>query len=413
MTDVEARREVLGADYWRLWTSSGLSNLADGILKVGLPLVALTYTRSPALIAGLPFAFTLPWLLFALPAGALSDRLDRRRAMVGANLVRGALLGALALIAAVGGGSIWALYVVAICAGAAETVYDTSAQSIVPLLVGREALPKANGRLFGMEVAANQFVGPPLAGVLATAGAALSFITPAALWLIAVAALCLVHGSFRVKQDGPRSTMRAEIAEGLRFLRGQPLLRRFAVLVGAFNFATNAVFAVFVLYAVGPSSPMGLSKAAFGILLTTDAAGSLLGSFLAERVARRLGRARTLVIAFAAGAALVGVAAVTANAYVIGAVFFIGGMGVVVSNVVMVSLRQTITPDRLLGRVNSCYRLVAWGTMPVGAAVGGLLAEFIGLRAVFAVMGVVALGTVVATLSLTDAQLDAAERDSG
>ena len=413
MTGIEARRAVLGADYWRLWTSSGLSNLADGILKVGLPLVALTYTRSPALIAGLPLAFSVPWLLFALPAGALSDRLDRRRAMVGANLVRGALLGTLALIAAVGGGSIWALYVVAICVGTAETVYDTSAQSIVPLLVGREVLPKANGRLFGMEVAANQFVGPPLAGVLATAGAALSFITPAALWLIAVAALCLVRGSFRVQQDGPRSTMRAEIAEGLRFLRGQPLLSRFAVMVGAFNFASNAVFAVFVLYAVGPSSPMGLSKTGFGILLTTDAAGSLLGSFIAERVDRRLGRARTLVIAFAAGAALVGVGAVTANAYVIGAVFFIGGMGVVISNVVMVSLRQTITPDRLLGRVNSCYRLVAWGTMPVGAAVGGLLAQFIGLRAVFAVMGAIALGIVVATFSVTDAQMDAAERDSG
>ena len=413
MTGVELRRAVLGADYWRLWTSSGLSNLADGILKIGLPLVALTYTRSPALIAGLPFAFTLPWLLFALPAGALSDRLDRRRAMVGANLIRGALLGTLAVIAAVGGGSIWALYAVAICVGTAETVYDTSAQSIVPLLVGREGLPKANGRLFGMEIAANQFVGPPLAGVLATAGAALSFITPAALWLIAVAALCLVRGSFRVQHDGPRSTMRAEIAEGLRFLRGQPLLRRFAVMVGTFNFATNAVFAVFVLYAVGPSSPMGLSKTGFGILLTTDAAGSLLGSFIAERVERRLGRARTLVIAFAAGAALVGVAAVSANAYLIGAVFFIGGIGVVVSNVVMVSLRQTITPDRLLGRVNSCYRLVAWGTMPVGAAVGGLLAQFIGLRAVFAVMGAIALGTVVATFSVTDAQMDAAEREAG
>jgi MFS family permease len=413
VTDVEARRAVLGADYWRLWTSSSLSNLADGILKIGLPLVALTYTRSPALIAGLPFALTLPWLLFALPAGALSDRLDRRRAMMGANLVRGALLGTLALIATAGGGSIWALYVVAMCVGTAETVYDTSAQSIIPLLVGREALPKANGRLFGMEVAANQFVGPPLAGVLATAGATLSFITPAALWLIAVAALCLVRGSFRVTQDGPRTTMRAEIAEGLRFLRGQPLLRRFAVMVGAFNFATNAVFAVFVLYAVGPSSPMGLSKTGFGILLTTDAAGSLLGSFIAEHVERRLGRARTLVIAFAAGAALVGVATVTANPYVIGAVFFIGGMGVVVSNVVMVSLRQTITPDRLLGRVNSCYRLVAWGTMPIGAAVGGLLAEFIGLRAVFAVMGVITLGTVVAALSITDAQLDAAERGCG
>ena len=182
-------------------------------------------------------------------------------------------------------------------------------------------------------------------------------------------------------------------------------------MVGTFNFATNAVFAVFVLYAVGPSSPMGLSKTGFGILLTTDAAGSLLGSFIAERVERRLGRARTLVIVVRAGAALVGVAAVTANAYLIGAVFFIGGIGVVVSNVVMVSLRQTITPDRLLGGEQR-YRLVAWGTMPVGAAVGGLLAQFIGLRAVFAVMGQQSRSASSSPPSPRDpdAQMDAAER---
>ena len=412
MTDAAVERSGLGADYWRLWTSSGMSNLADGILKVELPLVALEYTRSPTLIAGLAFAFSLPWLLFALPAGALSDRLDRRRAMVGANLIRGALLGGLALLAALGGGSIWPLYLVAFSVGAAETVYDTSAQSIIPQLVGRAALAKANGRLYGMEVTANQFLGPPLAGVLAAAGAALSFLAPATLWLVAVAVLWLVRGSFRVEHDGPPSNMRAEIAEGLRFLRGQPLLRRFAAMTGAFNFATNAVFAVFVLYAVGPTSPIGLSKAGFGILLTTAAAGSLLGSFLAERVQRRLGRARTLVVSFAAAAALVGISGFTSNAYLIGALFFIGGFGNIVANVVMVSLRQTMTPDRLLGRVNSCYRLVAWGTMPIGAAVGGLLAQFVSLRAVFEVMGVIALGIVIATLSLTDAKLDEAERGS-
>lgn len=403
---------MLGADYWRLWTSSGLSNLADGILKVGLPLVALEYTRSPVLIAGLAFSLTLPWLLFALPAGALSDRLDRRRAMMGVNLIRGALLGGLALLAVLGGGSIWALYVVAICVGAAETVYDTSAQSIIPQLVGRATLAKANGRLYGMEVTANQFLGPPLAGMLAAMGAALSFLTPAALWLVAVAMLWLVRGSFRVEHAGPPSTIRAEIAEGLRFLRSQPLLRRFAAMTGAFNFATNAVFAVFVLYAVGPASPMGLSKAGFGILLTTDAAGALLGSSIAESVQRRLGRARTLVVSFAATAALVGVSALTSNAYAVGAVFLIGGIGNIVANVVMVSLRQTMTPDRLLGRVNSCYRLVAWGTMPIGAAIGGLLAQIISLRAVFVVMGVIAVGIVIATLPLTDAKLDEAEHGS-
>lgn len=121
---------------------------------------------------------------------------------------------------------------------------------------------------------------------------------------------------------------------------------------------------------------------------------------------RWLGRARTLIVGFAAAAALVGISAVTVNPYVIGAVFVIGGIGNVMANVVMVSLRQTMTPDRLLGRVNSCYRLMAWGTMPIGAAAGGLLAQYIGLRAVFAVMGTIALAVTAAAFALTDAELD-------
>jgi MFS family permease len=407
----ESDRRELGVDYWRLWTSSGLSNMADGVVKVALPLVALHYTRSPGLIAGLAFAFTLPWLVFALPAGAVSDRSDRRRAMIGMNLIRAALLGGLAVTAAVGAESIWALYVVAVAVGTAETIYDTSAQSILPQLVDRDALPRANGRLFGMEVAANQFIGPPLAGVLAASGAVLAFVTPTALWLVAVAMLWRVRGSFRPSQaerGGARSSIRAEIGEGLQFLRSQRLLRRFAAMTGAFNFATNAVFAIFVLYAVGPSSAMGLSQTSFGLLLTTDAAGSLAGSFLAESLQRRLGRARTLTVGLIAAAALVGISALTANPYLIGAVFFLGGVGNVIANVVMVSLRQSITPDRLLGRVNSCYRLLAWGTMPIGAAVGGVLAEAVGLRPVFVVMGAIAVAVAAASLTINDAALDAA-----
>src|ERR671912_2426524 len=127
----------LGSAFWRLWTSSTLSNLADGLVKVALPLVALGYTDSPALVAGLAVALTLPWLLFALPAGALADRLDRRRAMLAANTVRAALLAALALATVAGAGSIWVLYAVALGIGAAETIYDTSAQSILPQVVPR------------------------------------------------------------------------------------------------------------------------------------------------------------------------------------------------------------------------------------------------------------------------------------
>jgi MFS family permease len=179
------------------WTSTGLSSLADGIVKVGLPVVALRYTRSPVLIAGLPFAFTLPWLVCALPAGALVDRVDRRRAMLGADAARAVLLGVLVLAAAVRGGSIWALYVIALGAGTPETVYDTAAQSIVPQLVGRSVLARAKGHIYAAELTGNEFAGPPLGGLLVGAGVLAAFGTPMALngLLLATVAAGRVAGS--------------------------------------------------------------------------------------------------------------------------------------------------------------------------------------------------------------------------
>jgi MFS family permease len=405
----------LGRDFWRLWAADGVSNLADGILKVALPLVALTYTRSPALIAGLAFAFTLPWLLFALPAGALVDRVDRRRAMISANTVRTAALVALVATMLLSAGSIWALYAVAFCVGTAETVYDTAAQSIVPQLVPRDRLPRANGRLFAVELTANQFVGPPLAGVLVAVGATFALATPLGLWAVALGAILLLRGSFRAGGGAERpdhSTLRADIAEGLRFLRHHRLLRTLAAMTGAYNFATNATFAVLVLYATGPGSAMNLSKQGFGLLLATTAVGSVLGSFVAERVTNRLGRARALALSIPGGALLVGIPAVTTNPYLVGAGFVLGGVANIIWNVIAVSLRQQLTPDRLLGRVNSAYRLLAWGVMPVGAAAGGLLAQAVGLRAVFVVMAAVMLAMLLGMRVVTDRRMADAERDA-
>ncbi|VVJ18739.1 Uncharacterised protein [Amycolatopsis camponoti] len=391
--------------FWRLWSAAGLSSLADGVLKVALPLVAVGYTREPALIAGLAFAFSLPWLLFALPAGALVDRLDRRRAMLAANFVRGGLLGGVALLIVFGGGSIWALYVAALGVGCAETIYDTAAQSIVPQVVGRAQLARANGRMFAAEQTANEFAGPPLAGVLAAAGVVAALVTPVALWAVAVAVLLLVRGEYRVPREKP-TTLRADIAEGLRFLLRHRVLRTFSVMTGTFNFATGATFAVLVLYAVGPGSAMGLSEPAFGLLMATSAAGGLVGSLIAEAVERRLGRVRALWVSWPIGGIVVGALAVTANPYVAGAAFFLGGVGILVSNVVMVSLRQQLTPDCLLGRLNSSHRLVAWGTKSLGALAGGVIAQAFGLRAVFVVMAVLAFAVVAGLRVVTEEALD-------
>ncbi|MGY6655729.1 MFS transporter [Amycolatopsis sp. TRM77291] len=373
----------LGTAYWRLWSSSGLSNLADGIVKIALGLVAVQFTRSPALIAGLAVVSSLPWLLFALHAGVLADRVDRRRAMLAANVVRASLLAALATAIALGFGSIWLLYVAALGIGIAETVHDTAAQAILPQIAGRDRLTRANSRLHAAELTANEFAGPPLGGFLVAAGAFAAFSASSALWIVAVAALFFVPGAFRAERRRDTS-VRQDLVEGLRFLWENRLLRLLAIMVGGFNLATSAVITLFVLYAVGPSSAMGLSGQAYGFLFATIALGGFAGSFAAERVELALGRSRTLALTLFTGAAFAAVPAVTTNPYVIGAVFFLGGAGVMVWNVVVVSLRQRIIPDHLLGRATSGHRLVAWGTKPLGAAAAGLLAQLFGLRPVFA-----------------------------
>jgi MFS family permease len=369
-------------NFWRLLTASGLSNLADGMFQVALPLVALGITRDPGAFAAVTLVGRLPWLLFALPAGALADRLDRRRTMVRVDVARMLLIGLLALVVAAGREELWVLYVLAFALGVGETLHDTAAQSILPNVVTAERLSWANSRLFAVELMANQFVGPPIGGLLAAVALAGALSASAAGYALAALALALIVGQFRPARPAVAASMRADIAEGVRYLAHHGLLRTLALCVGISNLASTATFSVFPLYAVAPG-PMGLSSAGFGLLLSTLAAGALVGSFLVEPLERHLGRGRTLLVAAAMFPLYGLVAALTDSAVLIGVAFFVGSALTFSWNVITVSLRQRIVPDRLLGRVNAGYRLLAWGTMPLGAALGGLVGQRYGVTTVF------------------------------
>lgn len=399
----------LGRAFWRLAVSAGASNLADGVFKLALPLAAITFTRSPALVAGLELVRSLPWLLFALPVGALADRVDRRRTMIAANLARTVLIAALAVVLQTGSGSIAVLYLVAAGTGIAEVFYDTSNQSILPSLVERKQLGRANGRLGAIELGAQQFAGPPLAGLLVGVAVAAAFWTTTALWLIAIAALWTLRGSFRPARTTAPVSIRADISEGIRFLSSRPLLRTMAVMVGVGNLASSATGAVLVLYAVGDDSILGLDQPQFGLLILTAAAGSIAATFVNERLQSRLGRARTLTLTVFGMVLFAGAPAVTADVWLIGGAMFTGGAFIMIWNIITVSFRQAVTPDHLLGRLNSVYRLLAWGTMPIGAAIGGLIAEAFGLTAVFASMGILTATLFIPNHAITDAALDRAE----
>ena len=400
----------LSRDYWKLWSSSAASNLADGIFVIALPLIAVRLTDSPVLVAGVAIAGRLPWLLFALIAGALADRLDRLRTMRHVNLLRFAVIGLMAALALLDLLSLPALYIAAFVLGIGETLFDTAAQSIMPSLVGREQLSKANGRLYAAELSMNQFIGPPLGGLLVSLSVPLALAGSALCYVFAAGGLMLIVGDFRPARTGPPTRIHTEVLEGLRYLARHRLLRTLAGMVGLMNLATSAVFAIFALYAVAPG-PMGLSEAGFGLLLTTFAVGSVIGSVLVERIERRFGRASVLTLGVLGAGLPLFVPALTTEPTLVGAAFAVMGLTLMLWNVVTVSLRQRIIPDRLLGRVNSGYRLLAWGTKPLGALLGGVVGQLFGLQAVFILAGAVTLVLLVARATISDEAIDAAEAE--
>jgi MFS family permease len=400
----------MSAGFRELVVASGLSNLADGVFQIALPLVTLGVTRDPAAFATVTLALRLPWLLCALPAGALADRLDRRRTMFLVNLGRTALIGGLAVALATGTETLWLLCAVAFALGVGETLFDTAAQSIVPNLVDAEDLSRANGRLYAVELTMNQFIGPPLGGLLVGLTAAGAVAGSAATYLLAAVSLALIAGSFRPTRTGPPTRLHHDIVEGARYLYSHKLLRTLALLTGVLNLTGTAALTVLPLYAVRPG-PMGLSEPGFGILLTAGAVGAFVGSFLAPSAERILGRSRTLLVGFLATCIAVGTPGLTASTLLVGATGALGGMAAVMWNVITVSLRQRITPDDLLGRVNAGYRLLAWGSMPLGALVGGLLGQVFGVRAVFLIAAAASLAALPLLLTVvTDRAITAAEQ---
>ena len=402
------RPASLGPNYRKLWSASAVSNLADGIFVVVLPLIAVSLTDSPALVAGVSIAARLPWLVFVLFAGALADRLDRRVTMRNVQLMRVLVVGVMAALALSDGLSLPLLYVAAFALGIGETLFDTAAQSIMPNIVPRELLSRANGRLYAVELAMNAFVGPPLGGLLVAISVPLALGGSVVGYGLAAIGLALLVGSFRPRSDGSPRSMVAEIREGFGFVWQNPVLRPLVIMLAASNMANSAVVAVFVLFAVAPG-PLGLDELGYGLLITTMAVGGIAGSLAEERVETWVGRSNVLFgVVIVAGVATL-VPAVTSNVLAVAAGMVAMGAAFMMWNIITVSLRQRITPDRLMGRMNATYRLFAWGVMPLGALLGGLIAETMGLRVVFVAAGLVSLAMLAFRRHLGDAALDAAE----
>jgi MFS family permease len=372
-----------------LWGSSAISNLADGLFQVALPLLAAFLTRSPGMVAAVTFALSLPWLLLALPVGALVDRWDRRRAMVVANALRAAVLGLLTLAATLDAVNLPLLYGAALLLGTAEVLADTASQAILPSIVPADRLEGANARLLSTQTITNTFAGPPLAGLLAGVAIALAIGVSGGLYAVAAAALVPLAGTFRPARQ-PDRRLWAEITDGLRFLWGHRLLRILAVIVFVMNIGWAGWLAIMVLYAVAPG-PMGLTPFGYGLLFTTMGVGGVVGTVITAPALRLLGRRWAIGVDILGTVVMLATPALTTNAWMVGAAAFVGGAGATMWGVVVTSIRQQAVPDALLGRVSSAFRLFSLGAGTVGAALAGALAQLAGLRAVFATSAALAI----------------------
>lgn len=364
----------LGGNYWKLWSASVISNLGDGVAQIAYPWLASLLTRDPALIAGVAVAQRLPWLVFSLHAGVIVDRGDRRKLMVAMNTARFIVTLGVVVAVLTGVMVIPALYLAALALGTAEVIYDNSAQTILPRIVSKDRLERANGNMWGAELIMGQFIGPPLGGFLIALAVAVPFGVDALTFGVSALLIGLIGGTFRTAPaDGDpveRRSMRSEIVEGLQWLWEHKLIRRLAVLLGIMNGISTAMLATEVLFA---QEVLGLSASGFGVLATASAIGGIAGSQLAPNISKRIGPGPSLYLTLLGGVVTGTVIGLTSNAFVVGAMFALFMFTAVLWNVITVSLRQSVIPDRLLGRVNSVYRLFGWGSMPIGAAIGGAL----------------------------------------
>jgi MFS family permease len=281
------------------------------------------------------------------------------------------------------------LVVSALLFGFAEVLYDNAAQTILPAIVKPEALERANGRLWGAEMVMNQFAGPPLGSVIIAVGFALPFFFDAATFAISAGLIFALTGIFRVKtakelSGEDRASFWDEIKEGVRWLWAHPLLRPMAIILGLLNGLFAVMSATMVLFA---QEALLVSTTTFAFLMMAGAVGGVLGSVLSPRISEKLGSGTSLYVTLVVQTLTALVIGFATHWLVAAAMFALSAFTGVLWNVITVSLRQTIIPDHLLGRVNSVYRFFAWGMMPIGLALGGIVvsgAEAFGVDRVMA-----------------------------
>ena len=372
----------------RLLASSAVSNLGDGLRLTALPLLAASLTRDPTAIAAITAVIWLPWLIFGVVGGAVVDRVNRVRLIVAVQLARLVVIGGLAVLVWTDNATMLVIYAVAFAIGLGELLADTTMQTILPAIVPRDELERANGQLYATQTVANDFVGPPAGSIMFASVNAAPFALNALTWGASAVLLAGLPGGQPAPAGTARASFRQDIVAGARYLFGHPMLRALLIWSVFVNAALTAFGSIYVLFAL---EVLRLDEAAYGILAAAAGIGGVAGTLVAGRLARRIGRSRLVQLgSVVTGGSAVAVGLLDSPIVVTALLFLItASAGAVI--IVLVALRQSIVPGVLLGRVIATTRTFGYGAIPLGALLGGWLAANFGLAAPFFLGGAVVI----------------------
>jgi MFS family permease len=373
---VTSKRGGLGRPFANLFTANLASSLGDGIARTAIPLLAARLTSDPFLVSVVAALALLPWLFFAIPAGILIDRIDRRRALALAQAVRTALAVLLIGLVATDSLTIWWLYIVVFVYGMFETIYDGAIRAVVPSIVDRANLPRANSRIEGGELVVQNFVSGPVTSALF----AVSVLVPlginglvfAVAGALALALPRVASGRQFVAHGETQVAWYRQFSDGLRFIWANRMLRTLWLFTTFIGLATSAATATFVLYLL---NRLGIPEAAFGLFMLSGAVGGIIGAVLANRLKDAWGAGLTMAVMTTLCGVAFAFIGLVPSIWAAAVGFAVSSLAITIWNVLIMSLRQSLVPGHLLGRVHGTWRTLLWGTMPLGSLIGGLIAR--------------------------------------
>jgi MFS family permease len=388
----------LGPAFNRMWSASLLTNLADGVLIAAAPLLAVSLTKNPVLISVISALVMLPWLLFAIPIGAIVDRVDRRFLLAGANATRFIIAALISLAIATQTITIYWLFLATFFIGICEVTADTTTQSLIPQILDKSQLEKGNSRLQVSETVVQGFIGTPLSGFLYAIAIYIPFIANSLGFLVAAVLAASIPAKFlqdirneaseKVKPD-----FLAEMKFGIGYLYNEKALLRLVLTTASIGLCYSMSTSTIVLFIL---QELKLTPSLFGLVLAIQSSGAILGALAAPRLSSAFGRSRVMAICIFSSSLIILLQGLAPNVYVFISLATIASFTVTNWNILLMATYQSVIPGHLFGRIHGTRRTLVWGLMPFGSLLGGFIAQG-GLRLPLLIGG--ALATVIALIS--------------